>query len=377
MYIDQVPQKILFVIDHFKTSNAGTESQLFMLINQLDRRRFYPELLVFSSSEWLDNNNFPCPVHILGSRSLSSPTTWWRLFQFAIKARSEGIRIAHVYFNDPSLICPPIFKITGIRTLISRRDMGYWYTPKILKLLRITARMCEGAVVNSEAVAQITIDSEGFTASRVHVIYNGYEPKTVQFNPVALLESLKNQKRLLVGVVANIRPIKRIEDMILAVALLKDEVETLDFVHIGEGDPSLLFEIAKDLGVEHRVHFLGGRDDINNCLSYMDIAALCSESEGFSNALIEYLQAGLPVVCSDVGGNSEAVQSGVNGLLYESGDVATLAKHLSRIAQDNTLRLKLGLQAQEDAKQRYSVDNMILAHQTLYSSKIERNEHDD
>lgn len=365
------PAKILYVIDHFKNPNAGTEGQLYQLLKHLDRTLFKPELLVFSSSPWLDNavssEQFPCPVRVLGSRSLSSPKTWWRLWQQARQYRRAGGRIAHVFFNDPSIICPPVFKLCGLKTLISRRDMGYWYTPLLQRLLRITRHACTGVVVNSQAVADITCATEGFSASNSHVIYNGYESSAVTESVIPELALLKQQGRMLVGLVANIRPIKRIDDMVQALALINDTAPQLDFVHIGDGEQSLLTDLAAQLGIAERVHCLGPRTDIKACLQYFDLAALCSESEGFSNALIEYLQAGLPVVCSRVGGNPEAVQNNFNGFLYEFGDVKILAEKLALLANDEALRLRMSVNGKQQANERYTVAAMINAHQQLYS----------
>jgi len=368
-------QKILYVIDHFKNPNAGTEGQLYQLIKHLDRTQFEPHLLVFTDSAWLQAHEFPCPVSILGSRSLSSVKTWWRLYRHARSYQQSGGRLAQVFFNDPSIICPPIFKLCGLKILISRRDMGYWYTPLLKRILNITRYFCTGAVANSQAVAAITCAAEGFKPTAVRVIYNGYEPQDAAENTpvnkvveIKELQRLKTQGRILVGLVANIRPIKRIDDMVKALAQVKDTAPQLDFVHIGDGDKTILNHLANELGIAERVHCLGARSDIKNCLRYFDFAALCSESEGFSNAIVEYLQAGLPVVCSRVGGNPEAVSAGFNGLLYEYGDIAALAEHLSTLANHKTLCDAYSINAYKQANARYTLEVMIEAHQQLYQN---------
>lgn len=362
------PVKVLYVIDHFKNPNAGTEGQLYQLIKHLDRQKYAPQLLLFSDSAWLQKSDFPCPVEVIGSSSLSSPKTWWRLFVAAQRFRRAGGRLAHVFFNDPSIICPPVFKLCAIQTIISRRDMGYWYTNRLKKLLNLTRRCCSGVVVNSQAVAEITCASEGFSKADVTVIYNGYEAQNNPLSNIAELAAIKGGGRQIVGLVANIRPIKRIDDMIKALAVIKDSAPLLDFVHIGDGDSSELKALAKRLGVGERVHFLGPRADIKSCLQYFDLAALCSQSEGFSNAIVEYLQSGIPVVCSRVGGNPEAVRSGFNGCLYDCGDVDALAKGLSELVLNKETRLLYSKNAQQQANERYTVEAMIESHQVLYRS---------
>lgn len=375
------PEKILFVIDHFKNPNAGTEGQLFQLLSHLGRQRFAPELLVFTLSPWLEqamaDNSFPCPVQVLGSRGLKNPKTWWRLWRHAKAFKASGGRLSHVFFNDPSLICPPVFCLAGLKTLISRRDMGYWYTPALKRILRLTGRCAVGAVANSQAVADITIESEGFKPEQLHVIYNGYEQQDylvtapeVKDSEATELKGLKARGRLLVGLVANIRPIKRIGDMVEALGIIKDSAPLLDFVHMGDGDTSELINRAKELGVEHRVHFLGPRTDVKACLQYLDLAALCSESEGFSNAIVEYLQAGLPVVCSAVGGNPEAVRNDFNGYLFETADIQALALVLEKLALSSELQGQMSDNARTEASERYTLESMLDGHHTLYSNLL-------
>ena len=198
---------ILYVIDCFKDPNAGTEGQLHQLVKHLDREKFTPELLVFSNSDWLAKNPFPCHVHVLGYRSLSSPATWWALLKFAKSFAARGGRLAHVFFNDASIICPPVFKLFGIKTLISRRDMGYWYTSGNKALLNFTRLFTCGAAVNSKAVAEVTCEVEGFKSEDVHVIYNGYETDSGIYSAVPELELIKSNTDFLMTLVANIRPV--------------------------------------------------------------------------------------------------------------------------------------------------------------------------
>ncbi len=361
-------QPILYVIDSFKDPNAGTEGQLYQIIKYLDRQKYLPELLVFSDSPWLKEAVFPCQVHVLGHSSLSSPKMWLALAKFAKSFSAKGGRLAHVFFNDSSIICPPVFYLFGIKTLISRRDMGYWYTRTNKALLNFTRLFTAGAAVNSHAVADVTCKAEGFKRSDVHVIYNGYEADSGIHNNIAELEKIRSKGRLVLTLVANIRPIKRISDVIQAISLLKQQSVLVDFVHIGEGESSELKALAQTLGIGEQVHFLGKRSDVKDCLQYMDIGLLCSESEGFSNAIVEYLRQGLPVICSDVGGNGEAVTDGETGYLYPCADVTALANSIKILVTDEVLRKEMGRKAKHSALKRFSVEAMTGQYVSLYQS---------
>lgn len=368
------PSPILFVIDFFRNPHAGTEGQLYQLITGLDRRRFEPTLLVFKPSEYLDSVDFPCAVKVLGHSRLLSIKTWLSLWVIAKKFRSEGGRVAHVFFNDPSVICPPIFRMLGIHTIISRRDMGYWYTRKYLAMLNFSGRFAALAITNSQAVRKVTVEQEPFRLTSTRIIYNGYECEEAQ---PAVPDDLKELRRshpdaVFAVIVANIRPIKRVEDAVRAVEALSGKTLDLHLVIIGDGDPKALKETSKKLGIEEQVHFLGARRDVKECLTGLDIGLLCSESEGFSNSLVEYMQAGLPVVCSAVGGNPEAITHGENGFLYSCGNLNELADCLKRLVTDSALRARFGGNAKASARQRFSMETMVQQHEDVYDSLLHK-----
>jgi glycosyltransferase involved in cell wall biosynthesis len=359
--------KIIYVIDSYANPNAGTEGQLFQLIKNLDRKLFTPKLLVFTASEWLKKNEFPCPVEILGHSSIKSPFTWFSLIKKAKQYKDEGFKIAHIYFNDASVICPPVFYCYGIKTFISRRDMGYWYNALYRMILPITGKFVTKVLVNSKAVGEITSKVEKISNEKIAVIYNGYDANTEETSAIKQLHDFKSDS-ILLGIVANIRPIKRMQDAIQALAALQSF--NVKLVIIGGGDSSELSTLAQKINIEDKVLFLGARDDVKDCLQYVDIGLLCSESEGFSNAIVEYQFASLPVVCSRVGGNPEAVTEGLNGYLFEAGNVKELQKNLSFLMENKGLRLKMAVEAKKTAENNYSIENMIITHQTLYKKEL-------
>ena len=359
--------KILYVIDSYQNPNAGTEGQLFQLIKHFDRAKYQPRLLVLKESPWLSENNFPCEFDVLGASSLKSPKTWFSLYRAARKYCQQGYQLAHVYFNDSSVMCPPMFKLAGIKSLISRRDMGYWYNAFYRFILPFTGKCCAGAVVNSAAVGEITQQVEKLTPEKVTVIYNGYEISQSEIIEIERLKAFKGDS-LLLGLVANIRPIKRMQDAIRALANLSGV--DVKLVIIGDGEPEELLQLAESLNIKNKVLFFGASKDVKSCLQYVDIGLLCSESEGFSNAIVEYQFAGLPVVCSAVGGNPEAISHGETGFLYPASNVEKLSQCLQELVSSETLRDKFSAATLEHANKTYSVGKMIAHHEELYNKVL-------
>jgi glycosyltransferase involved in cell wall biosynthesis len=82
------------------------------------------------------------------------------------------------------------------------------------------------------------------------------------------------------------------------------------------------------------------------------------------------MQSGLPVVCSNVGGNPEIVEHGVNGFLYETGDIQILAKHILELIVDGSLRERMGQLGMEKVKENYSLTKYVNHHQRLYEKLL-------
>lgn len=258
------PVRILFVIDYFASPRAGTEGQLLLLIKNLPRDRFQPELLVLRSSEHIKSGDFPCPVSVLGHSKVMSPLIWLAVIRMAISKKAEGVSVCQVYFNDSSILVPPAMFIAGIPTIISRRDMGFWYTPAYLRVLRLTRRFVSHVVTNSSAVKDVTIEKEGYPANSVSVIYNGY-PQVTDFKPGLSVEEKERCRRELglpeVGrfavIVANLRKIKRIDDAIRAMPLVLQAIPETHLVVVGEETRNFIAKLPYGKGFRTEFIFWG------------------------------------------------------------------------------------------------------------------------
>jgi L-malate glycosyltransferase len=353
-------QKVMLVADELRTLQAGTEGQMLVLHQGLQAAGWHSELAVLRGAESV-RAAWPGPVRELGITRMTSPVAWWRAWRFARRLRREGFALVHVYFNDAAVLLPPFLRLAGLKVVVSRRDMGFWYTAGTLRALRLVRRFVDRVVANSQAVADSVAVAEGYDSGKITVIYNGVWPvSTDDADPGA------RPAKPVIGLVANIRPVKRIEDAVAAFARVATNHPAAVLEIVGGGDATALIAQADMLGVGDRVHFAGRVTDVQSRLRQYAFCVLTSESEGLSNAIIEYSLAGRAVICSDTGGNPELVVHGETGLLYPMGDVEALATGMDRLLSDPGLCEQMGRAGRRRSAKLFAPAAMIAAHESLY-----------
>jgi glycosyltransferase involved in cell wall biosynthesis len=367
------PIRILYLIDKIVTPRAGTERQLLRLIHGLPRDEFQPYLAFFQSTPWVETNDLGLPWLCIGSSRLRSLRVLSNLARFSTYLRKEQIDIVQCHF--PTSITAGVLaaRLAGVRQVLScRRDMGFWYTPTSRLALRFCNLFATRILVNSKGVARMVEKIEGVQQTKIHVIYNGVP--LMDLKPKPWIETIKRQMGIppnapVVGIVANFnRLVKRLDLFLYAAAYVAKQKTGAFFVIIGSGDMlEESVELSRRLGIKPITVFLGSVDDPIHFVQTFDVAVNSSDSEGFSNAILEYMACGIPVVATDTGGNREIVKHGLNGILVPPGDAIELAAAILKLLQDKDTRLAMGIQAKADASE-YSIEKMILEYTRLYIS---------
>lgn len=374
--------RVLYVLDGYTDPHAGTETQFWLLLRQLDRTRFEPRILLLRRSEFLETHAGDIPVSVLDVGSLRSPRAMWRILCAALRARRDRIDVAHLFFNDVSLVFPPLLRVLGIPVIVSRRDLGFWYTRGNLPLLRLNAPFVSCVVANCEAVRRAVMDAERYSADKVLVIYNGISREPARPGRDVRSELSLSPDAPLLAIVANLRPLKRVDDAIRALAVVAQAFPEVCLAVVGEDRPGAsgvsarqeLQALAEELGVAERLRFLGKLEDPMPVMAAADVCLLCSETEGLSNVVIEYMFAGKPVVCTDVGGNSELVVEGQTGHLVPVGDVEGLARAISGLLDDRARARAFGEAARRRALELFEPSAMVKRHESLYARLAARGE---
>ena len=368
--------RILYVLDEFGRQTAGTEGQFLELVRGMRARQADVRVTLLRASPELELGDVP--TQVLGLRSLGSVSAIGAMWRLATAANAARVDVAHLFFNDASIVCPIPLRIAGIPVIVSRRDLGFWYTPAALRILRVNRRAVSKVVANSHAVKHQVVGQEGYPESKVVVIPNGWRPREVCGDRAEVRSALgmPSTARMLLTV-ANLRPLKRVDDAMRIAALALEHEPDVWLAVVGAdrwggSERERLGALARELGITERVVFAGERSDPWPIISVCDIGLLCSESEGLSNTLIEYSAAYRPVVCTSVGGNGEVIADSLSGYLYPPGDVEQAAARVVELLRNPELSLRMGAAGRQLVQSRFGIDQMVESHLQLYAAVAQR-----
>jgi glycosyltransferase involved in cell wall biosynthesis len=236
-------------------------------------------------------------------------------------------------------------------------------------LARLT-HLADHVVANAGAIRRMLVEEEGIPAERVSVIHNGLDlPRFDARIRQGLQGPVPDTGGAPVVVhVANMNhPVKRQEDLLEALALVRREGLKLHAFLVGDGPrrPELERK-AVELGVADRAHFLGHRSDVPALYARSTLGVLCSTAEGMSNAVMEGMAAGLPMVVTAVGGNPELIVDGLRGRVVQPEHPAELAEAFRWLIEHPERARDLGAAARGFVRRELSLERMVQRHDALY-----------
>lgn len=293
--------------------------------------------------------------------------------------RKEEIELIHTHDFYTNIFGMAGAMLAGAKRVASKRETQS-KTPKQLFVEKQAFRAAHRIVVNSDAIREFLVEA-GVSGTKIVTIYNGLDPRCSFERPkggrtealAALALNVAPESKL-VTIVANMRSdVKNHELFLRSVKRVGADNEDAIFLIVGEGELQPRYEkMASELGVAEKCRFLGPRSDVGALLAVSDVGVLCSRSEGFSNAILEYMAAGLPVVATDVGGAREAVKDGETGFVVPSNDEAALASAISSLLNESDLAVEMGSAGRKAAMERFSDTAQLKAVTSLYNELLDR-----
>ncbi|EKS36372.1 glycosyltransferase [Afipia broomeae] len=365
---------ILFVTK--KLVMGGAEHHLAQLLPALAARGFAVELFVLERGGELEVKLAEAGVTISGLPRRSGRLTHLLAAAIELHRRIRQTRpdILHFFLPEPYLVGAAVATAAGHRTLVmSRRSLAHYQRnhPWFGRIERMLHRRMTALLGNSQAVVDELI-AEGADRRKTGLIHNG-----VTLAPPAD-ESVRAAQRTALAIpgdafvmviVANLFDYKGHADLLDAlerIALQLPQPWRLVVIGRDEGEGPRLRAQAERLGMADSILWLGERRDVEAILPAADVALLVSHQEGFSNALIEAMAQGLPVIATAVGGNLDAVADDVSGLLVPPREPAALGAAILGLAMDELKRRAMGHAARQRTLDMFSQGACIARYDHLY-----------
>ena len=293
--------------------------------------------------------------------------------------RANKIEIIHThdfYTNIFGMLAAQLASVP--LAIASKRETGGMRSKWQKRIEKFAFRQANAIVANSEAVKNYLIEA-GIQGAKIRVIYNGLDlerlkPKITDRKTIcAELGLPSDESAKIITLVANLRHKIKNQPMFLRAAQkITQKFPNAHFVLAGEGELRAGLEnLAKELNIAENTHFIGRCTRVPELLSVSFAGVLTSFNEGFSNAILEYMAAGIPVVATRVGGASEAIVEDENGFLVESDDDAALANRLIGLLENEEKARKFGARGREIVEEKFSCAAQLENTLKLYGNRSE------
>ncbi|KPK38333.1 MAG: hypothetical protein AMJ78_10175 [Omnitrophica WOR_2 bacterium SM23_29] len=294
--------------------------------------------------------HFLLPVH------KKSPITIFKMIWVVKKIlEDEKVQIVHARSRVPAIIGYYAARRTGIPFITTCH--GYYSKHPISGIMG----WGKYVIAISQIIAKHMMEDFKVPYRRIKLIYRG-----VDFDRFKYTEPDGSGKReFVIGMIGRISPIKGHAFFLRSVSRAIKVIPRLKVLIVGDAPPDKakygqhLEDLVRRLGLTKYVEFLGRRNDIPEILSRMDLLVLATVTqEAFGRVIIEAFASGVPVLATSVGGVTEIIRDGENGLLVPPEDPQSMADGIVKILKDRRLSKKLAKQARRDAEEKFSLKKM-------------------
>jgi L-malate glycosyltransferase len=368
------PLRLAYVIRDLRFG-GGTENHLMQLFTHLDRSRFEPSLYLLREHGELVQRVRDLGVPVYDGRmagGLVSPAILPCIARFARTFRQRKVDVVHTYLPRGELVGAVAGRLAGVPVILcGKRGCHHRHGAEAVGC-RIANRLATRVLGNAKAVKDFVADDEACPREKIVVIENGVDAD--RFSPVADRKPFKARLGLdpeapVLGTITRARVRKGYEEYLRAAADVRKRHPRAQVVVVGQDTTEQApRELIASLDFGDDLHLLGLRSDIPDVLRALDVFVLSSHDEGMSNAVMEAMSVGRPIVATDVGGAPEMIEHGVSGLLVPPKVVEPLAAAMQRLLDDPAAAEAMGRAARRAVEERFSIEVMVKRMSVLYET---------
>lgn len=235
---------------------------------------------------------------------------------------------------------------------------------------RVLTKFIDKIVCVSENASSSLRKIERVEQGKVTVIPNGLSSE--RFSPGTLKKVARSSLKR-VGIVGRFSEQKGHAYFVAAAANIVKAYKDVEFILVGDGPlRPRIEEAVRELGIEAYCHFYGGRPEVGDILRTLDVFVLASLWEGLPISLLEAQYFGIASVVTDVGGNSEIIENGLNGWLVPPRDPERMARAVLHLLCDDSLRRNFGINGRRLIDRKYIIDKTVDSYLAVISEIMEQ-----
>jgi glycosyltransferase involved in cell wall biosynthesis len=368
--------RVVTLID-FMGTHGGAEGLALSVATRLDRERFESTLCVSrwplpgppsaASTDALEQLSASgVRLFGLGRRAKMDAWVWARLARFL---RRERVDVLHAHKFGSNVWGTLLGRTMRVPVVLAHEHTWSYEGKPLRRFLdrQLISRGADRFIAVSREDQRRMIEIEHIDPRDTLFIPNGVIPSPPPSGRDVRAELGIASSAAVIGIVGGLRPQKAHDVFLRAVSLLLERQPDLRALIVGDGPQRASLErLTAELGLRHTVKFLGSRTDVPDLLSALDVAVCCSDFEGSPLAVMEYMDASLPVVASAVGGLPDLIEPGVHGLLVPPKDPPALAEALAELLADPQRARAMGARGRERRRAEFDIDVLVRRLEDLY-----------
>ncbi len=366
---------IVLLTDCLGDISGGAEKQIFELAKRLPKDQynvFVASLEAQGETSRSLIESIGCQLKTFQVIRIYGLSGFLQGIQFFYFLRKNSIHAVVTYHFGSDIWGTFWGHLAGVPFIASnRRDMGFWRNCSHVMTYKLINTWVNKIITVTSSIKQMVMDTESVPAEKIEVIFNGVEFSSNNIKtPITKSELGLLPEDTVIMHVANLRPVKGHRYLIEAFAEVIKNCPTAKLILIGKDELNgELQKLSQKLEINSQILFLGARSDIAQLLPLADICVLTSLSEGMSNAILEYMTFGKPVIATNVGGNPELIRNGYNGLLVSKENSFELSSALIELINDKAKRQVMGNNSLLFVKENFSMEIMLQKYTQLFQIK--------
>ena len=357
-------------------SHGGAENQLLQLLLRLDKTRFTPYVcnLTETGNREIEEKIGQAGIPVVNMRKKGRFTIKPIVFLGRLM-RKLSIQIVHSFGVSPNLWCTPVARALRVPVVLYSDHAGRLQRDWVLCLNGWVSKLDDLVIAHCKINEETLHTIDGISPAKTRIIYNGVDFARFSQNPSGKLKQELGlpEDTPIVCMVGRFQIGKAYDEFITAAHLLRGKNVPCHFVCVGDGSTRAAMEkMANDLGLQGVVTFLGSREDVPDLLADCAVLVLASHREGLPIAILEGMAAGLPIVCSQVGGCQEAVIDAESGFLVPPYDTQRLAEAIYALVSNRDLAHSFGETGRQRVSKYFDISENAAQIQRLYLDLLSR-----